>query len=48
VQSAASAAPTEDIERQSLIGMPRAQDGYLFRITIEVVVGIMAYLPSTG
>jgi hypothetical protein len=47
VQSAASAAPAEDIERHALVGMPRAQDGYLLRITIEVVVGIMSGLPST-
>jgi hypothetical protein len=29
------------------VGMPRPQDGHPFWITIEVVVGIMACLPST-
>ncbi|MGA7119510.1 MAG: hypothetical protein WBY94_05390, partial [Polyangiaceae bacterium] len=40
-------APAEDFERLPLVRMPRSQDGYAFRITIEVVVGIMACLPST-
>jgi hypothetical protein len=40
-------APAEDFERLPLVGVPRTQDGYPFRVTFEVVVGIMACLPST-
>ena len=40
-------APAENIEQLSLVGMPWSQDSYALRVTIEVVVGIMACLPST-
>jgi hypothetical protein len=48
IESTAPVTPAENLERLSLMGMPRTKDGYALRITIEVVVvGIMACLPLT-
>jgi hypothetical protein len=44
MELAASMAPAEYIERRSLKRMARPNDGYLIRITIEMMVAVVGSL----